>query len=81
MSIPLTLLHLLSKFVVDHYASRGCIADPVTLGETCGVLTRAWSRENAGVLEAFGLSETEVIAWGERYGKHVGVFFFQERGV
>lgn len=78
--VPVGLLRVLSEFVVYHYASKGFKVEPDGMGETCGILARAWAIENQDLLSVFDLDAASVQAFGARFGKHLGNFFMEEGG-
>jgi len=81
MRIPDRLLVLITQFVHDHYNSVHLLATEAGLGVACGHQAASWIDLAPWREELQGMDRAELIAWCERYGKHLGSFYLSEREV
>lgn len=80
MKIPREFQRELFSFVSSELVTGELIRTPCELSERCGRFARRWF----GITD-FGYSGQVVdvimlVAWAERFGKHVGEFFLTSKG-
>jgi len=81
MQVPIDLVLDLTRLVTEHNAGRGLYAAPAELASACGDLARSWFHRRDRAEYRQELDENELVAWAERFGKHLGVFFLNERSL
>ena len=79
MKVPVVLVADLAAFVHIHFHQGGLRGRPADLGRAAGDYVREWlcSRASLDLLEV--VDAAALIAWGERFGKHLGSFYSEEK--
>lgn len=79
MKIPVEFVLLLTRRVTEHTLDGDLYGTPADSAYVCGRAARAWlaQRGQAEYQEVY--DEAALVAWSERFGKHLSVFFSNER--
>ena len=79
MTIPAQLVERINAFIVSHYEHGGLLAPPAEIAESCRHVASIWYWDHLSETERKGLDPDSVAAFAQRYGKHLGIFFLNER--
>lgn len=79
MSILAGLVKELNAFIVSHYEHGGLLAPPAEVAESCRHVAMVWYWDHLPERDRARLDFQSVMAFAQRYGKQLGIFFLNER--
>ena len=79
MDVPGRMVQVICDHVFSVVSHTGPDLDLATLSRQCGELMVREAQLHPGELLAYMNSLNDVIAWAERFGKHLGIFFLTEK--
>lgn len=79
MRIPIALALHLHRFVQEHCEGSGLVGRPAEIGSACERETESWLSGTADGFAMPGDERVMLMSAGGRFGKHLAVFFLNER--